>query len=833
MDNRNNNNFSNTIKFVDLDIDGELQKQNSEGYIEVNPVEDKEEATKESGGDKSSLQEDKDTMGAEIKKFAMYFALFAAAFIFWEIVIRFQIDGKVQKHNLSFLLFVPAEAMFCTMLTGFTNNKIINKINTILLLILVAVYYVMQVIYLKNFGSLFSVSMVGMGTQALGNFWWALTDAIKACTLVITLIVLPIVIVAATMIFVKKMCSGYSLSLHGVGLALVVVLWLFGMLGLKMGGTDRQSAYYAFHNSYADTDSTSSKLGAMTTTLIEGGTYFFNIKSGDDTEALAATNSEALKMDFDDPAPVVSTNSASQNSTSEPEVEVEPEPTFVVEPHVYDEIDFAALSEIATDSDTKALCEYFGTKEPTNTNQYTGMFEGYNLIYICGEGFSTLALDEDVTPTLYKMAHSGIILDNYYNSFLNTTTNGEYAFDTSLWPDVSRNASSGTAVGSFAQSCEKFMPMGLADLMIPEGINCYAYHNYYGHYYRRSYSWPNLGYENMKFLGEGMSFTSTWPASDLEMMEQSVDDYIENAPFHAYYMTFSGHGPYTSSNYMYNKNIAETKELLGDRADTLDYQAMGYLAGNLELEKAMVYLLDRLEEAGQLDNTVIVLTGDHTPYYLSKEGKNSIVGHEVDEDFEIYHSTCIIYNAGMEEPIETDTYCCNVDILPTMLNLFGIEYDSRLLMGTDIFSDGIHRARLYNGSFINERVMYNSRTGEAEWFIDTTNYSQAALDAYLNAMLEYTEGEYAASIKLLKSNFYFFVWKNSGLMTDDEAYAEVQRENMATNRAAEELQAEMEAAALAAEMEAQAALEAEQNGGQPAPQPQPEPEPQPAPQEEY
>ena len=51
------------------------------------------------------------------------------------------------------------------------------------------------------------------------------------------------------------------------------------------------------------------------------------------------------------------------------------------------------------------------------------MFEGYNLIYICGEGFWTYACDETVTPTLYKMSHNGIVLDNYYNSFLNTTTN--------------------------------------------------------------------------------------------------------------------------------------------------------------------------------------------------------------------------------------------------------------------------------------------------------------------------------------------------------------------------------------------------------------------------
>ena len=814
----------NTIRFVDLDIEGELNKQKEVGYIEVKQPEshDESEQPDNSGSDEPPAPGRLSIIIEEMKRMAFYFLLFMVLFMFWEIVIRFQISGTLQKSNLSFVFFVPAEAMFFAALTGFTKNKIINIVNTIVFQILIAVYYIMQVVYLKNFGSLFSVSMVGMGTQALGNFWWALTDAIKACTKVICFIVLPIVMSIATAIVAmklkKEICKGYHIILHGICVVLVVLLWFGGIGVLKLCGTDRQSGYYAFHNSMADTDTTSARIGAFTTTLLEGGSYYFGIKSSSGTEALAGADKDALNMTFNNPPAQVA--SVSNNQTvSENIVE---EPYYEVNPVVFDEIDFAELESKAPDYETMMLCEYFADKDPSYTNKYTGMFEGYNLIYICGEGFSSLALDEDVTPTLYMMAHNGIVLNNYYNSFLNTTTNGEYAFMTSLWPDVSRDASCGTAVGSFAQSCEKYMPMGMADLMTPEGINCYAYHNFYGHYYRRSYSWPNLGYENMKFLGDGMNFTSTWPASDLEMMEQSIDDYIENAPFQAYYMTFSGHGPYTSANYMYNKNLAETKELLGDRAETMDSQAIGYLAGNLELEKAMVYLLDRLEETGQLDKTVIVLTGDHTPYYLSPAGKESILGHPADENFEIYHSTCIMYNAGMEEPIETDTYCCNVDILPTILNLFGIEYESRLLMGRDIFSDGIHRARLYNGSFINDKVMYNSKTGEVTWLADTSDLSEEETDAYLNAMIDYTEGEYAASVKLLASNYYFFVWKNSGMLTDEEIAAETTREFLATNRAAEELLAEQEAAALAAALEAQAAEGATEDGGQAQPEPQPE-----------
>lgn len=118
--------------------------------------------------------------------------------------------------------------------------------------------------------------------------------------------------------------------------------------------------------------------------------------------------------------------------------------------------------------------------------------------------------------------------------------------------------------------------------------------------------------------------------------------------------------------------------------------------------------------------------------------------------------------------------------------------------------------------------MYNSKTGEVTWLADTSDLSEEETDAYLNAMIDYTEGEYAASVKLLASNYYFFVWKNSGMLTDEEIAAETTREFLATNRAAEELLAEQEAAALAAALEAQAAEGATEDGGQAQPEPQPE-----------
>ena len=144
------------------------------------------------------------------------------------------------------------------------------------------------------------------------------------------------------------------------------------------------------------------------------------------------------------------------------------------------------------DPNLQELYTDFANREPSYTNAYTGLLDGYNLILICAEGFWTYGIDADVTPTLYRMSHDGIVLDNYYNSFRNTTVNGEYALLTGLWPDLSRLAKGGVDVGSLPQSSSKYMPMGLGTLFEKEGAASYAFHNYYGKYYRRSQSWKNL-----------------------------------------------------------------------------------------------------------------------------------------------------------------------------------------------------------------------------------------------------------------------------------------------------------------------------------------------------
>jgi len=121
-----------------------------------------------------------------------------------------------------------------------------------------------------------------------------------------------------------------------------------------------------------------------------------------------------------------------------------------------------------------------------------------------------------------------------------------------------------------------------------------------------------------------------------------------------------------------------------------------YIAANLELEYAMASLLSRLEEAGIADDTVIVISADHYPYGLEESStwdsdKNylkELFGEEVTE-FVRDQNTLIIWSGsieGMELQVDKPTY--SLDILPTLLNLFGVEYDSRLMPGRDALAEG-------------------------------------------------------------------------------------------------------------------------------------------------
>lgn len=351
------------------------------------------------------------------------------------------------------------------------------------------------------------------------------------------------------------------------------------------------------------------------------------------------------------------------------------------------DVDFAELVENENNASIKKMHEYFGSLEPTMQNDYTGIFEGKNLIFMTVEAFSPYAIDKDFTPTLYKMANEGFVFENYYQPHWSlSTTGGEFATMTGIIPEWI------DAGNSFTVSENRYMPYSLGHLLGNKGYSCKAFHNSTYDYYERDKTHPNLGYD-YKGIGNGLKMDLRyWPASDCEMMEVTLPDIIAESketgkPFHTYYMTVSGHCNYSwGANAMSKRNKDAAVEAFPDASTTVQ----AYMACNKEFDKACEYILEELEKEGILEDTVICFTADHYPYAMSEGNVDYYVELSGIEDtprsISRYKNSLILYCASMEEPVIVDTPCSSIDIIPTLDNLFGVEYDSRLYSGRDIFA---------------------------------------------------------------------------------------------------------------------------------------------------
>jgi phosphoglycerol transferase MdoB-like AlkP superfamily enzyme len=228
------------------------------------------------------------------------------------------------------------------------------------------------------------------------------------------------------------------------------------------------------------------------------------------------------------------------------------------------------------------------------------------------------------------------------------------------------------------------------------------------------------------------------------MMKETIPMFINEDKFHVYYMTVSGH-----SNYYWNANAqsAKNRDLVKD-LPYVEY-AKGYLAAQIELDKAMAYLLDELQKAGKLDKTLIVLSADHYPYYLKPDMFTELNnGTPVDTTFELYRSALIIYNSKMKGETITKPVS-SMDILPTVDNLMGVAYDSRLLMGSDVFGNREPLVIFKDRSFITSAGRYNAKTK-----VFTYNKGVVENPQYVKSMIDIINAKFYYSQKFLETDYY-------------------------------------------------------------------------------
>lgn len=535
-----------------------------------------------------------------------------------------------------------------------------------------------QLVYYRIFGCFCTMYSIVNGGQAV-QFWHiALSHFLKA---------LPLILIMALPLLFYSFWGNKHLTYRAEKkwMLILPVAAAFGLQSLLIGtlplweGTGDVSPYGLYHHN-SDAYYSIHKLGTITALRLDATRLI-----------IGETNNGSIQLE----TPPVESYPHTVPEPIPEETQIPTEPPITSYPNKLD-LDFVLLNETTMDPDLAEVHRYFMSRPVSHKNEKTGLFEGSNLILITAEAFSDLIVDPQRTPTLYKMMNEGFYFTNYYVPDWGTsTTDGEYAFLTGTIPKPN--------CWSFYESANNAMPLTMSQQLISNGYNAYAYHGHSYSYYHRDQYLENLGYRYRAY-NYGLPVKKTWPESDVEVVDLSVDDFASKEPFTAYYMTISGHREFTfSGNYIANKN----KKLVADEPYSSAVRA--YIACQLELEKSLTLLMERLEAAGTLENTVFVLTADHYPNGLTEGQISELLGHEVGTNFEIYKNGCIIYKPGMT-PEVIEEPCSHLDLLPTLSNLFGLDFDSRLYMGRDIFSEAEPLVMFRNRSWITNLAYYNAET---------------------------------------------------------------------------------------------------------------------------
>ena len=428
------------------------------------------------------------------------------------------------------------------------------------------------------------------------------------------------------------------------------------------------------------------------------------------------------------------------------------------------DVDFSGEGSIPGNKKIDEINNYVQSLQASKTNAYTGMFEGKNLMFFSAEAFSPWFVSEELTPTLYRLINRGIYFEDYYQMAGSGTTGGELQSILGLLP-----LNGGDSMLNMLSHNNYFTMGSQLDRL---GYYGRAFHNNEYRFYDRVETHNNLGYSD-SFMGYGNGMeayvSKLWPESDLEMMQGTLPLYIDRRPFNVYYMTVSGHGVYeVDANDMSRKNY--------DRVADLEYdeEVKCYIAANLELEDALAYTVQELENAGIADDTVIVLTADHFPYGLTEDYHlEQLYGHAITNSFERDQNALVIWSASLEKqpPIRVTDPVFSVDILPTLSNLFGTEWDSRFFIGRDVFSDA--QPLVFN-------MEYDWKTDKGTYIYSTNSFipvndEEDADSAYIERMNVIVENKLHLCSLLLDNDYFGYLFGKSDTQMSEK---EVEKRDM-------------------------------------------------------
>lgn len=628
------------------------------------------------------------------------YLLILISLIYFDLVFNlFAYDSYLRTSVINMFLYAIANSLFIFIMTSIFSEKA-NRIITSVIYGVFWFWYSLHYIFYKVFITPFSIALFRQTDQTL-KFGKNIIISILENIHIVILFLLPFILFT---LFRNKI-NYKKLKLDKLCLYISLFVLSVGVYVLNMFLQDRETG--SIYNLYFETSNVSlniERLGVMSATFLDIERSIFGFE-------------ETIKL----------TSSMEENDEDE------------VFEYEYNTID---LDFTGGNGNYKTINQFMENEAGSKKNKYTGMFEGKNLIYIVAESFSEIAVSEELTPTLYKLIHEGFNFQNFYTSNNLSTIGGEFQALTGLYAD-------NTILSSW-RGGNAYYPYGLGTMFKNVGYKTFAYHNNSAYYQDRNVYLGTQGFDNYKGCYKGLDKLincEQWPQSDIEMIEATVSDYINSEePFITYYMTVSGHFYY---NFSGNSIAKKNKDLVNH----LDYpeEVKGYLATQIELDRAIELLLSKLEENGKLDDTVIVLLADHYPYNLSIDNINILSDYKRDSLIEANSNSLIIYNSKMKS-VEVSKVGMSIDVLPTVYNLFGMEYDSRLIMGKDILSTSEGIAIFKDKSWITNKGTYYASSGK---FVAK---DEDVSEEYIKNINNIVNNRVAISRKIVDTDYYRYIF---------------------------------------------------------------------------
>lgn len=339
-------------------------------------------------------------------------------------------------------------------------------------------------------------------------------------------------------------------------------------------------------------------------------------------------------------------------------------------------------------------------------NEKTGIFSGKNLIMIMMESIDNAVVNEEVMPTLSYMKKNGWSFTERYSASNSggSTIATEFTSMTGLFYNNKDK--------KYVKNNYKY---SLPNQFVSHGYYVSSVHENHGMYYDRDILHKSLGFQNSYFLYDILENPNYYDDSQIILNDEIYDAIIpKNSDDHfmTFIITMAAHGPYTNNSvcYDYDSNMTEK-------------ECLEYLAG--KTDDLLKVLLSRLEEDGLLDDTVIILYTDHQAYSYNYPDNYLNSLKKIDNNYNIKSIPFIIYSNGISSEVYDDILVNDIDLLPTILNLFGIEYDPNYYLGTDLFSDLHKNLVMFNDYSWYDGEIYSAEASsfkDVDYFEEISNY---------------------------------------------------------------------------------------------------------------